>query len=138
MIVRNTTSRLLGRIAAVLFVSIAWFALSNHCVIGACAKTVPGAKGCPMHANSSDKTPAQSKDANQQCCKTLRAVIMAKVSAKANTLDFVFKPFFSDTKLSVVSHPSPCLLTLDTGPPRALSFSESVLQRSIFAHAPPV
>ena len=29
------------------------------------------------------------------------------------------------------------LLALNTGPPRSLSFAESVLQRSILAHAPP-
>jgi len=90
-----------------------------------------------MHAKSSDKAPAQSKNTNQQCCKTLRAVIMAKVSAKANTLDFVLKPFFTDASSSVITQPSRFLIALDTGPPRALSFSESVLQRSILAHAPP-
>jgi hypothetical protein len=29
-------------------------------------------------------------------------------------------------------------VSLDTGPPRSLSFAESVLQRSVLAHAPPV
>jgi hypothetical protein len=128
----------LRRIAIILLMMVAWLALSNHCVIGACATTVPVAKGCPMHAESPGKTPAQSKDTNQQCCKTLRAVVAAKMSVKANTLDFVLKPFLVEAKSLVITEPSRFLLALDTGPPGALSFSESVLQRSILAHAPPV
>ena len=90
-----------------------------------------------MHVKSSENTPSKQKDANLPCCKTLRAVTVAKVSATANTLDFVLKPFFTDTTLSVISRPSRVLIALDTGPPEALSFSESVLQRSLLAHAPP-
>jgi hypothetical protein len=90
-----------------------------------------------MHAKSSEKAPTKPNNANQPCCKTLRAVIVAKFSAKANTLDFALKPFFTGATFSVTPQPSRFLLAFDTGPPRALSFSESVLQRSILAHAPP-
>ena len=53
-------------------------------------------------------------------------------------LDFVLRPFFADATLSVISRPARDLIALDTGPPRAISFSELVLQRSILAHAPPL
>jgi hypothetical protein len=116
----------------------AWFALSNHCVLGVLsASTAPVAKGCPMHMKSSDKTPTKQKDVDLPCCKTLRAITVTKISAAANTLDFVLKAFFPDTTPAVISQPWRCLLALDTGPPDALSFSEIVLQRSILAHAPP-
>ena len=91
-----------------------------------------------MHAKSSEKTPNEN-GANQPCCKTLRAITVSKTKATANTLDFVLRPFFMNLTLSVLSRPERDLIALDTGPPEALSFSESVLlQRSILAHAPPL
>jgi hypothetical protein len=61
----------------------------------------------------------------------------AKISV-ANTLDFILKPYLLHEMLPEISQPARPLLALDTGPPEVLSFSESVLQRSILAHAPPV
>jgi len=90
-----------------------------------------------MHAKSSQKTPKEN-GANQPCCKTLRAITVSKTKTTANMLDFVVRPFFADATLSVLSRPERDLIALDTGPPEALSFSESVLQRSILAHAPPL
>jgi len=134
--VPNTKTSSLCQITTVVAVFVGWFALSNHCVIGACARPVPVAKGCPMHAKSPEKTPKEN-GATQPCCKTLRAVMVVKIVAKSNALDFVLKPFFADTTRPVISQTVSGLLALDTGPPEALSFSESVLQRSILAHAPP-
>ena len=116
---------------------VAWFALSNHCVLGACAKPAAVAKGCPMHTKSPDKAPPKQNKENQQCCKTLRAVTVTKTNATPNTLDFVLKAFLNDAALSLIQQAARSVPTLDTGPPEALSFSESVLQRSILAHAPP-
>ncbi len=139
IIVRHVNFPSIKRIATVLLVSIAWFALSNHCVLGAaCAPGTDSiAKSCPMHMKSSGKAPAKEKDPGPPCCKTLRAVIVAKINASANTLDFIPKPFLAGASSVVISRPSRCLHALDTGPPGALSFSEIVLQRSILAHAPP-
>jgi hypothetical protein len=128
------------RIGTIMLIFVAWFALSNHCVLGAsCASAASVAKGCPMHMKSSDSTPAKDKDSNRDmpCCKTLRAVTTAKISVAANTLDFALKEYFLDAAPPEISQPSRPLLALDTGPPFAYSFTESVLQRSILAHAPP-
>ncbi len=140
MIVRRLNSLSIKRIATVLLASIAWFALSNHCLLGAACATGanPEAKGCSMHMKASPTAPSKQNDASPPCCKTLRAVTVAKAKASANLIDFVLKPFFAETtSVVVITQPSRCLLALDTGPPDALSFSESVLQRSILAHAPP-
>ena len=93
-----------------------------------------------MHLKTPDNVPAKHKKSSQDmpCCKTLRAIASAKISVAANTLDFVLKAYLLHTALPEISQPSPLLLALDTGPPDALSFSETVLQRSILAHAPPV
>jgi hypothetical protein len=91
-----------------------------------------------MHVKSSDQAPSKQKDTALPCCKTLRAVTVTKISVAANALDFVLKEYLSDATLFLLSQPPGSLLALDTGPPRALSFSETVLQRSILAHAPPL
>ena len=56
---------------------LAWFALSNHCMLSAACVAAPMAKGCPMHVKSSEKTPSEN-GANQPCCKTLRAVTVSE------------------------------------------------------------
>jgi hypothetical protein len=139
VIVRQSDSTPIKRIGIIMLMFVSWFALSNHCVLGASsASSAPVAKGCPMHMKSSGQTPTKQKGASDMpCCKTLRAIIVTKISAAANTLDFVLKPFSTAATPAVISQPSRCLLALDTGPPDALSFSEIVLQRSILAHAPP-
>jgi hypothetical protein len=63
---------------------------------------------------------------------------MAKISAGAKTVDFVLKDYPAFQLVRAVLHGQMHTLGLDTGPPNALSFSESVLQRSILAHAPPI
>jgi hypothetical protein len=92
-----------------------------------------------MHMKTSDHAPAKHDDRSRDmpCCKTLRAVTPVKISVAANTLDFVLKDYFQNETLPEILPPPRSLLALDTGPPGALSFSESVLQRSILAHAPP-
>jgi hypothetical protein len=130
----------MNRIAIIMLMSIAWFALSNHCLLGAASAGVAAAPNeCPMHMKSSGNAPV--KDDNNRgampCCKTLRAVMTAKLSVVANTLDFVLREYFLAAILPEILQSSRGLLALDTGPPGALSFSESVLQRSILAHAPP-
>lgn len=93
-----------------------------------------------MHMKAGTGAPAKQKDTSGDvpCCKILRAVTTAKIAAEGNTLDFVLKEYLSGITLRQVSQPSSPLLLSDTGPPGALSFSESVLQRSILAHAPPI
>jgi hypothetical protein len=92
-----------------------------------------------MHMKSSDNAPAKKENTlGMPCCKTLRAVTTVKITVAANTLNFVLKAYFLDATLPEISQPARPLVALDTGPPDAPSFSESVLQRSILAHAPPV
>ena len=72
------------------------------------------------------------------CCKVLNALEAKVVTANANTIEFVAKDYFSVLVLPIISDPHKLLIACDSGPPEgAFSFSESVLQRSILAHAPP-
>ena len=84
-----------------------------------------------MHSAPKKGSPSKSIP----CCKDLRAV--ASHAAK----DFAAASQLVRVQDYVAVLPSPRvaapLIALDTGPPRSLSFAESILQRSILAHAPP-
>ena len=72
------------------------------------------------------------------CCKMLRATITseAKIVEVASQNFVPIQGWFVAELVSAVKTQLPSL-ELDTGPPFAGSFAESVLQRSILAHAPP-
>jgi len=94
----------------------------------------------PMHCHGNQ--PAPSKKSSQEetpCCKMLRATL----ASEAKIVEVASKIFLPIQNWIVVELPSAAEthllpLELDTGPPFAGSFAESVLQRSILAHAPPV
>ena len=117
---------------------MAWFLISNHCVISAFAANAHA--GAPqMHCHGNQPAPAKQKgDEIVPCCKMLKAVEAKSVGVTPNTFKFVLKEYFSGVVLPIVSERHSFLIACDSGPPaRAVSFSESVLQRSILAHAPP-
>jgi hypothetical protein len=123
------------RWVTVLLTITAWILLSNHCALGLSGTVVDSdSGGCPMHSAPAKEKPA----ANLPCCKELRAVTThaAKSVAAAATQSVGAQNYIAEMALvppRVVFQP----VSLDTGPPRSLSFAESVLQRSVLAHAPP-
>jgi len=126
-----------GGIAALTLV--AWFSISNHCASGA----LEGRRSVAVHVSCHGSAPAPTKTPTQDdqlpCCKVLRAtlVTMAESFVGHDASMFGLRPYsvapiaFSEPFLANVS------FELDTGPPLARSFAESVLQRSILAHGPP-
>jgi hypothetical protein len=119
---------------------VAWFSISNHCALATMIASGPKTSVAPMHCHGAPAPQSPAKSGNEQtpCCKILKAVTSAKIGASANILDFTLREFPSVVILTDVSQGHAKTLELDTGPPGALSFSESVLQRSILAHAPPL
>ena len=115
-----------------------WIAISNHCAFAAIAtKTDSAPAVCPFHS----KQAKQKKQSSQtQCCKILRALVLAKTKAWArdhvrlSDIDF-FAEERAHTACSARTLPP---LLLDTGPPAARSFAELILQQSLLAHAPPI
>ena len=125
------------RCAVVAIAICSWIAVSNHCAFAAVASEINKARtDCPFHSK-----PAKQREQSSQvqCCKVLRAVVFAK------TKDWVRDDAkFGDANFPVqvgvcVVHSSRAAapLLLDTGPPRAFSFAELILQSSLLAHAPP-
>jgi hypothetical protein len=124
------------RCAVVLIAICSWFAISNHCAFAAMAtKTDSAQTGCPFHSK-----PAKPEPSQLQCCKILRAVVLAQTKSWARddakffhvdlcAEEFPLVEFLPNAKASS---------SLDTGPPGAHSFAELILQRSLLAHAPPI
>jgi hypothetical protein len=125
------------RCATVVIAICSWIAVSNHCAFAAVTPVLEKAQTeCPFHSK-----PAKQKQQSSQvqCCKVLRAVVLAKTKDWARD-----DAKFCDTNFHVQADAFVlCLsravapLLLDTGPPGAFSFAELILQRSLFAHAPP-
>jgi hypothetical protein len=89
---------------------------------------------CPMHSAPAKDKPA----ANIPCCKDLRAIapnavknITAAAAQLVGVQSYVTAVFLPPPRRTTQ------LLALETGPPPSISFAESILQRSLLAHAPP-
>jgi hypothetical protein len=130
------------RIGIVLMMSVAWFAIANHCVLA--AVEMPAAKATVARCHEAcygDQSPAKGKEQRTiECCKTLRATLtgLPKNPAGYDTSLFVLQPYFVAPVILAID-PKVTLRggELDTGPPFAKTFAELTLQRSILAHAPP-
>lgn len=122
---------------AILFVvaliGITFFAASNHCSLSVMTSLSKAGHSCCHEEN----------DAGQprnmlECCTSLPAPLPATLSAPAAHL-FVLQPLWGEVPPSLeVSAPVPVGTFSDTGPPGLKTFAESVLNRSLLAHAPPV
>jgi hypothetical protein len=128
------------RVLMVIITGIAWFSISNHCALAELQAAAKAKASCHQPC-CGDRAPARNKTENAtECCKTLRATLAeAKDFAGYDGSLFALQPYFvrpiaSTDDFSAKSR----VLELDTGPPFANTFAESVLQRSILAHAPPV
>jgi len=120
----------------VLLTIATWFVASDHCALaGVLSQPVaaPAAhESCPGHSSQPEKKPSQGE---VPCCKSLVAMpAPMKIAAGYDLNLFVLQPYFA-ADLPLVSKAS---AELDTGPPDFRTFAESVLQRSLLAHAPPV
>jgi hypothetical protein len=88
-----------------------------------------------MHSVPAKKKPAT----HLPCCKDLRAVaspvaksVAAVAKQSVGSQDYAAEVFLPPPPRVAIE-----MFALDTGPPGAITFAESVLQQSILAHAPP-
>jgi len=113
-------------ILAVLITLAAWFAVSNHCALGAAVpETKASPEQCPFHAQQS--APQKQKQSNDSpCCKILRAIAAAPIKNLAigdlNHVDLAFAELIAFAPPKISFHSA----TLDTGPPGVTSFAELI------------
>ena len=126
----------------VLLTMAAWFAVSNHCALGALesSKISPAAADTCCHGNVGSPAKAPVKDDKAPCCKTLRALTIKPAANLNGGFAGAYKPFAypSASRIPVPVRITLQLRPLETGPPGRTTFAELVLQRSILSHAPPL
>jgi hypothetical protein len=128
----------MSRTGVTILTLVAWFAISNHCALGAfeTRQNVAAHASCHGSAPAPSKLPAKGQE--MPCCKLLRATLVKdKAPVVENGLIFSLQPYFVGFIVFPEQLHWPQSVELDTGPPFSGSFAESVLQRSILAHAPP-
>jgi hypothetical protein len=128
-------------VGVVLVASVAWLAIANHCALASLGTPAKEAVARCRADCCGDQSPAKERNKNEtECCKTLHATlnVAARKLVGYDTSLFELELYFvapvilaNDSR--VTSHG----FELDTGPPFAKTFAESILQRSILAHAPP-
>lgn len=126
------------RVPVVLIAGVAWLALSNHCALAAIIHT----SNTPMHCHGAATNHPPSKDDKQgrvECCKVLRATLLTTAKNVASLDEFLFSPYkyFVGIVVTPDAVEQAGIFEWDTGPPGTNSFAESVLHRSVLAHAPP-
>jgi hypothetical protein len=119
---------------------LAWFSISNHCALGALGGPKAEVAHASCHGSPVAPSDTPTKGESSPCCKNLRATLptLAKVPTIGEIAAFNFDAYFARPFSFLSEFQVYLLLELDTGPPGAPTFAESVLQRSILAHAPPV
>jgi hypothetical protein len=128
-------SRVLSTTVA-LVTTAAWLLAANHCAV---AGLVPKTTG---HEHCAADTPADSGKPNDcdglNCCKSLSApAAFAKKLAGYDKAFYMLKDYVVSEFVFPSDQRGASISELDTGPPPAHCFAESILQRSLLAHAPP-
>lgn len=122
----------------------AWLVASNHCALASLVPQPVQAASEHSHCGGSDDAPEQQNDEGRdcdgsKCCKSLSAPTpgLAKNIVSYDGALFTAVDYLSGEFGSFGAQHDVPTGELDTGPPGTQSFAESVLQRSLLAHAPP-
>jgi hypothetical protein len=142
LVKQRLRSRIFSAIVSLVALA-AWLTASNHCAIGGLVPK-PVEAAAHSHCSGAPEAPAEEQKSGDcdgsKCCKSLSApsLAFAKNVVAFDAALFATTDYLTDTLSSLGgSHDDP-VCELDTGPPERPSFAESVLQRSVLAHAPPV
>jgi len=72
------------------------------------------------------------------CCKDVRAVVAKCVTANPLAIRLIGIREYAAENFPPLIHTASEIEGLATGPPGSFSFAESVLQKSLLSHAPPL
>lgn len=129
----------MAQLLTVSITGVAWFFISNHCVLAEFQHASKAKTSCHQPCCGDQPSTKSQKESGLECCKTLRATLAgAKGFAGYDSSLFALQLYAIGAVISTNDSGPIAILELDTGPPFANTFAESVLQRSILAHAPPV
>ncbi len=127
------------KFAATLACVLAWFVASNHCALGmlreVLSSSVQATGACP-HCPSHEGQPAKGN--MNECCKGLKVTVESAKPFQFSNRVLGLVVFAVASPLPPAAVERPAVAIADTGPPGGHSFAETVLQRSLLAHAPPL
>src|SRR5437016_56497 len=136
-----THSRRIFQATISVLAIMTWFAITNHCALGAIITSRSQSTTVQPHCHGGQSSPAQKgSDEETPCCKLLRATVTSTAKTlQAGSENFVGVQSWTIAEMTFSDEARlhNAVQQLGTGPPSVSSFAESVLQRSIFAHAPP-
>jgi len=119
---------------------LSWFVITNHCALARLQQRVAAEEDVPpchrkKQAPEKQEAPCQNM---AQCCQAVKASLSGKAEVKFDASKFQLQLFAIVQVLAaqLVQPERPAVF--DHGPPRAISFAEAVLQRSLLSHAPPL
>ncbi len=115
--------------------AFAWLVASNHCAFAAFEKPRPAAHAC---CHEEGKSSSPSPGAAMQCCDTFNVMLPGAAAVPAVS--------FGDLRPEWTGEISRCVAVsilegrpfCSHGPPRAAGFAETVLNRSLPSHGPPL
>jgi len=113
------------------------FVLTNHCALSRMTQDMPMKKApscCHRDATQPAKAPANGGPC-AHCCKSVHVVMPDGVKAGETTLSVI--AVLPSLLVLEARTGTVVLIASASGPPRAASFSELVLHRSLRSHAPP-
>ncbi len=137
---QRQSTRFLGAFLALA----GWLVASNHCALGNFIPAAPEAPNAHEHCAGEKPAAPASESENtgcdgSKCCKSLTAPQTAAAKSPVQfDASWVPAEFCSAIAAAPGTQHDAPISELDTGPPERPSFAESVLQRSLLAHAPPV
>jgi hypothetical protein len=138
-VVKLTRDKLIP-VSIVVVTGLAWISVSNHCALGGMIAKRNSAVA-PMHCHGSQPSPSKKSGGEEMpCCKVLRATLTGEGKiVQVASKDFLPIQRWIVAEILFANEPRLHRATqeFDTGPPFAVTFAESVLQRSILVHAPP-
>jgi hypothetical protein len=131
-----------SQVMIALLTIVAWFLAANHCAVAGLIPPLTEASTGHEHCGGSSDAPADNEQPNDcdglKCCKSLSApASFAKKLAGYDTAFYTLKDYVVSEIVFADEQHEASISELDTGPPPAYGFAESVLQRSLLAHAPP-
>jgi hypothetical protein len=136
--VRILRHHLLIRAPVVALLMIAWFIITNHCALGLMQRTT-AARNEHAHCHGGKTKQDGAPGETRECCKTMRVVpLTTNAEVKFDASKFEVQIFaLVQVFAAPQKEPLRTMFVFDHGPPRCISFAESVLQRSLLSHAPP-
>ena len=135
LVVKALRASLFSRLLVVAVMLLSWLVITNHCALGLMQGA--GTEHAHCHAAKSDDGKNAPGDGMRECCRAIKASLASQKECQFAGSQFQPRVYAVVELICAPVEKPVAGFSLDHGPPRAVSFAEIVLQRSLLSHAPP-